>query len=46
MLSSSIKVLLPNIPGFTKMLAWHERSHQDAGHRWIRELLVRCCGNG
>jgi DNA-binding transcriptional LysR family regulator len=31
------------IPGFTKVLAWHERSHRDPGHRWLRELLVSRC---
>jgi DNA-binding transcriptional LysR family regulator len=19
---------------------WHERSHKDAGHRWLRQLVV------
>jgi DNA-binding transcriptional LysR family regulator len=28
------------IPGFRKMLAWHERTHRDAGQRWVRTLLV------
>lgn len=31
------------VPGFTKVLAWHARSHRDAGHRWLRELLVETC---
>lgn len=31
------------VPGFTKVLAWHARSHRDAGHRWLRELLVERC---
>lgn len=31
------------IPGFVKTVAWHERSHRDAGHRWIRSLLVETC---
>lgn len=34
-----------DVPGFTKVLAWHERSHRDAGHRWLRELLVSRCGD-
>ncbi|NHZ41707.1 LysR family transcriptional regulator [Massilia aquatica] len=33
-----------DIPGFTKVLAWHERTHRDPGHRWLRELLLRTCG--
>lgn len=28
------------IPGFSKILTWHERTHRDAGHRWVRSLLV------
>ena len=28
------------IPGFTKILAWHERTQRDAGHRWVRSLIV------
>ncbi len=27
------------VPGFTKVAAWHERTHRDAGQRWLRELL-------
>lgn len=28
------------IPGFSKMLAWHERTHRDACYQWIRSLMV------
>lgn len=28
------------IPGFRKTLAWHERTHRDEGHRWVRSLMV------
>jgi DNA-binding transcriptional LysR family regulator len=28
------------IPGFTKVVAWHERTHRDPGHRWVRDLLL------
>lgn len=31
------------IPGFTKTVAWHERTHHTAGHRWARALLARTC---
>jgi len=31
------------IPGFTKVMTWHERTHGDPGHRWLRELLVATC---
>jgi hypothetical protein len=23
-------------------LAWHERSHKDLGHRWLRSKLQDC----
>ena len=38
----SLKILsLPiNIPGFTKSMAWHERTHRDKAHQWIRSLCV------
>ncbi|HFZ8993574.1 TPA: LysR family transcriptional regulator [Citrobacter freundii] len=26
------------IPGFTKSMAWHERTHRDPAHQWIRAL--------
>lgn len=32
-----------DIPGFTKTAAWHERTHRDPGHRWVRELLFKIC---
>lgn len=37
-----LKVLPPPlaIQGFTKIVVWHERTHRDAGHRWLRELLL------
>jgi DNA-binding transcriptional LysR family regulator len=28
------------IPGFRKTLTWHERTHRDAAHRWVRSLMV------
>ena len=28
------------IPKFQIALAWHERNHQDAAHRWLREQLL------
>lgn len=27
------------IQGFNKIVVWHERTHRDVGHRWLRELL-------
>ncbi|WP_448687512.1 hypothetical protein [Escherichia coli] len=26
------------IPGFTKSMAWHERTHHDPAHQWICAL--------
>ena len=34
-----------DIPGFTKLAVWHERTHRDPGHRWVRALLFETCGN-
>lgn len=31
------------IPGFTKNLAWHERTHFSPAHRWARALLTETC---
>jgi DNA-binding transcriptional LysR family regulator len=27
------------IPGFSKAMVWHERTHRDPAHRWLRHLL-------
>lgn len=32
------------VAGFSKTLVWHERSHRDPGHRWLRALLFRTLG--
>ncbi|MET1114454.1 MAG: LysR family transcriptional regulator [Comamonas sp.] len=31
------------VPGFTQGAVWHERTHHDPAHRWLRELLFRTC---
>lgn len=31
------------IRGFSKTVAWHERTHRDPGQRWIRSLLIETC---
>lgn len=31
------------IPGFSKIAAWHERTHHDPAHRWARALLFATC---
>lgn len=33
-----------DVPGFTKLAVWHERTHRDVGHRWARALLFETCG--
>lgn len=33
------------VPGFSKLAVWHERTHRDAGQRWLRELLFETCGD-
>lgn len=33
-----------DIPGFTKIATWHERTHRNPGHRWARALLFETCG--
>lgn len=36
-----ITIPLPlKIPGFTKSMAWHERTHRDPGHQWVRALCA------
>ncbi len=30
--------------GFTMQLLWHERSHDDPAHRWLRELCTEVMG--
>jgi DNA-binding transcriptional LysR family regulator len=39
---AGLKVQAPplEVPGFTKILAWHARTHPDPGHRWARALLM------
>ncbi len=32
-----------DIPGFTKTVAWHERTHKDVAQRWLRELMFEAC---
>ncbi|CAK9885696.1 MAG: PCP degradation transcriptional activation protein [Candidatus Erwinia impunctatus] len=35
-----VRLPLPvSILGFTKSMAWHERTHRDPAHRWLRVLL-------
>lgn len=34
-----------DVPGFTKVAAWHARTHRDAAQRWLRQLLFDHCGD-
>ncbi|MFM2476849.1 LysR substrate-binding domain-containing protein [Celerinatantimonas sp. MCCC 1A17872] len=37
-------VKLPfDVPGFTKIMTWHERTHHSDAHRWIRESIIKLC---
>jgi DNA-binding transcriptional LysR family regulator len=38
----SLQVVKPPIAveGFSLSMIWHERTHQHAGHRWIRDALA------
>jgi len=31
-----------NVPGYQMTMLWHERSHRDPAHRWLREHIVQC----
>ena len=39
---TGLRIMEPpvEIPGFSKTLVWHERTHRHAGHQWIRSLLL------
>ncbi len=28
------------VPGFSMIAAWHERTQQSPAHRWFRELMI------
>lgn len=31
------------IPGYTKIMAWHERNHRDPIQQWLRQLMWQTC---
>lgn len=39
---SALCVVRPplDVQGFRMVMAWHERVHRDAGHRWLREVIA------
>jgi DNA-binding transcriptional LysR family regulator len=40
--NSTLQVVEPpvEIPGFEMTMLWHERSHRDPAHQWLREHIV------
>jgi DNA-binding transcriptional LysR family regulator len=28
------------VPGYEMTMLWHERSHRDPAHQWLRECIV------
>lgn len=42
---SALRVLEPplSLPRFAMHMLWHERQHDDPGHRWLRKILVDVC---
>lgn len=44
----ALKIVEPplELPTFSVMMAYHERFKNDAGHRWLREQVLRACGVG
>ena len=39
----SLQIMAPpiEIPGYEMAMLWHERSHRDPAHQWLRELVTR-----
>ena len=33
------------VPGFTKTVVWHERTHANVAQAWLRALLFEVCGD-
>ena len=29
------------VPGYEMAMLWHERSHRDPAHQWLREQIVK-----
>ncbi|MDW5498245.1 LysR family transcriptional regulator [Pseudomonas lundensis] len=44
--NSALQVVEPTIevPGFEMTMLWHERSHRDPAHQWLREHIVASVG--
>ena len=33
-----------DVTGFTKVVTWHDRTHNDPAHAWVRAVLLETCG--
>ncbi|MFB8830022.1 LysR substrate-binding domain-containing protein [Azotobacter sp. CWF10] len=40
--TSALQVVEPpvDVPGFEMAMLWHERSHRDPAHQWLREYIA------
>jgi DNA-binding transcriptional LysR family regulator len=40
--TSALRVVEPpvDVPGYEMAMLWHERSHRDPAHRWLREYIT------
>lgn len=40
---AALRVVEPpiEVPGYEMCMLWHERSHRDPAHRWLREQIAR-----
>lgn len=32
-----------HVSGFTKIMVWHERTHESVAHQWLRSLIFEVC---
>jgi DNA-binding transcriptional LysR family regulator len=44
--NGALQVVEPplEVPGFEMTMLWHERSHRDPAHQWLREHIVASVG--
>ena len=40
--SSAVRTVEPpvDVPGYEMAMLWHERSHRDPAHQWLREYIA------
>jgi DNA-binding transcriptional LysR family regulator len=41
--TSTLRVVEPpvDVPGYELAMLWHERSHRDPAHKWLREFIAQ-----